>query len=513
MKVATQRTFRAVHTWTGIIAGMALFIAFYAGAISVFVHELNSWQLQSELVQPDPLDRAQPLVEKVLAQYPEVADGFTLQLPGEHGPKVSVLQYDDLSDTWRKFQLGDNNELLTMPGKIDFVSFIYDLHFTAGLPRLAGLYLFGVFCVLYGLALVSGVVIYAPVFLKDLFALRLGPSVKRLWQDAHNVVGLLSLPFHIIFAWSGAVLTIGFLMLAPFQFTVFDGKLLDIIEPDLNVVPHVEPVGDQHVVQPVEAIIYAAKTAIPKLNVESLFYHDAEDTNGNVKVRGTIEGPTLFHSATVVVNSTSGELIASQTPTDASPGTTFLRGLQSLHYGSFGDYAIKWLYFILGMAGAFLFYSGNLLWIESRRRASSPQQSRSTRIMAGLTLGISLGCMAGISALFLVPTFLPQAWHISSYYGVFFAVLCWCMLRQPAKAAVEMLIFTAVLTACIPLASFIQSGEFFIISMLEGHWVRFGVDITALLMAYGFWRLAMAARKRAILGPKNSVWALSPATN
>ena len=30
------RIYKSVHTWTGIIAGMALFIAFYAGAITIF---------------------------------------------------------------------------------------------------------------------------------------------------------------------------------------------------------------------------------------------------------------------------------------------------------------------------------------------------------------------------------------------------------------------------------------------------------------------------------------------
>jgi hypothetical protein len=44
-------------------------------------------------------------------------------------------------------------------------------------------------CVLYGLALAS-VIIYAPTFFKDLFALRIGKNIKRMWQDAHNAIGI-----------------------------------------------------------------------------------------------------------------------------------------------------------------------------------------------------------------------------------------------------------------------------------------------------------------------------------
>ena len=42
MKAATLRAFLSVHSWMGLLAGMALFIAFYAGAITVFTHALSS---------------------------------------------------------------------------------------------------------------------------------------------------------------------------------------------------------------------------------------------------------------------------------------------------------------------------------------------------------------------------------------------------------------------------------------------------------------------------------------
>src|SRR3546814_19255437 len=36
----------------------------------------------------------------------------------------------------------------------------------------------------------------------------------------------------------------------------------------------------------------------------------------------------------------------------------------ALHFGNYGSAPVRWSYFFLGLAGAFLFYSGNLLWIE-----------------------------------------------------------------------------------------------------------------------------------------------------
>ena len=56
MKVSTQKSFRNLHTWTGLLTGLLLLIAFYAGAISVFVHELQQWHgavQQRECSKPD----------------------------------------------------------------------------------------------------------------------------------------------------------------------------------------------------------------------------------------------------------------------------------------------------------------------------------------------------------------------------------------------------------------------------------------------------------------------------
>ena len=37
---------------------------------------------------------------------------------------------------------------------------------------------------------------------------------------------------------------------------------------------------------------------------------------------------------------------------------------------------MRWVYFVFGLSGAFLFYSGNLLWVEKRRRTRSATRRR-----------------------------------------------------------------------------------------------------------------------------------------
>src|SRR3546814_21003212 len=62
-------------------------------------------------------------------------------------------------------------------------------------------------------SLLSGVVIHLPKLLQNLFALRPGRNLKQFWQDAHNVIGVLSLPMHVMFAITGALLCLLFVLM------------------------------------------------------------------------------------------------------------------------------------------------------------------------------------------------------------------------------------------------------------------------------------------------------------
>ncbi len=505
MKAATLRSFLAVHTWMGLLAGMALFIAFYAGAISVFTHELNDWPRQPPAAASPqaPAQAAQALMDATLKQHPQAAESFYLLLPGEHGPQARLYWYQ--GSVARQFQLGPYGELRELPQRVGFVDFLYDLHFTAGLPRTFGTYLFGVVCILYGLALVSGVVIYAPVLLKDLFALRLGKNIKRLWQDAHNAIGLLSLPFHVIFAWSGAVLCLGVLLLAPFQYLVFDGKLMQLLEPDFELAAHVAASGTRAPPLTVAELLARVRIASPGLVPDSLAYHDAGDANARVEVYGKIAQRHLNTLGGVALEAATGKLLKVVEPRNMPPGMASLRGLQALHYGNFGHAPVKWLYFVLGLAGAFLFYSGNLLWVEARRKRRQPAQPLRTHVMARLTLGVCLGCIAGVSALFVAARVLLPGQERHVYYAVFLAALLWALWRPTARGAYELLLLCAATTLLVPLAGLYGAPG------LVAPW-RHGtillVDLIALLLAWGYWRMARASLRRARDGDQNSVWAL-----
>lgn len=506
MKAATLRSFIAVHTWVGLVAGFALFIAFYAGSVTLFHEELHAWATppQAAVAQPDP----QKLIDAVLQAHPKAAQQFYLRLPSETAPGL-VLEFDA-----RHFRLDATGALEEFRERSHLVDFIYRLHYTAGLPRSWGIYVLGVVCVLYGLALASGVIIYAPGFFKDLFALRIGKNIKRMWQDAHNAIGILSLPFHLMYAWSSAVLALGVLLLAPFQFLVFDGKLLQLVGQDIYVARPPKAAGVAAPLVPATRLLAEAKQAAPAMQVETMIYRQAGDANAQVQAYGPAHQKTVSSIGAVVLNASTGKVERVMVPQNYSPGTRFLRSLQALHFGNFGEAAVQWIYFVLGMAGAFLFYSGNLLWIEARRKRHKLVQPRSGRLMAQATLGVCLGCVAGLSAVFLANKLGPAGqlplWEERSYYAVFFGCVLWALARPPARAAHELLCACAALTLAIPLAHWWRTGTNPLLALLQGEWVVVGVAVVALLFAALYWRMARAVLRRGRHGDPHSVWSLPP---
>lgn len=69
---STLRTFITLHTWVGLVAGFALFVAFYAGAITVFHHDLPLRQSPHAInAPPQTLADTQRLLDGVLARHPQ----------------------------------------------------------------------------------------------------------------------------------------------------------------------------------------------------------------------------------------------------------------------------------------------------------------------------------------------------------------------------------------------------------------------------------------------------------
>lgn len=516
MKSSTIRTFQTVHTWTGLLAGFALFVAFYAGALTVFHHDIALWQSPPWRSEPARDVPVQGMIDRLLAAHPQAAKDFGIVLapPGtSQGPYAYWNDGEEHFATADKLDRPTDDEGATR-GKL--ADFIYALHDSLGIP-VVGLYLMGVVSVIYGLALISGLLIHLPQLLGDLFALRPGRNLKRLWQDAHNAIGVLSLPFHIIFAVTGALMCLFVPLFAALNLIAFDGKLGEAFAKAISTAPTVQASGQAAPMLSAEELIERARasalaTGVSAFEPDYVHYDHYGDANALVQVRGVAQR-TLGTYGTIALNGATGAVLEQHVGDTHSVNGLTNSSIYALHFGNFGGRAVQWLYFLLGLAGAFLFYSGNLLWIESRRKRRHAEQPRKTLVMARATLGVCLGTCAGIAAAFAA-TMLAQGLGIdpaapqqAACYGVAALAVAYACLRPVARAAVELLAFCAVAYVAVALADLLRNASAWSRPWTPQSVAVLGVDLTGIALGIGFAWLARASWKRALRGDGHSVWA------
>ncbi|MEN3112055.1 PepSY-associated TM helix domain-containing protein [Uliginosibacterium paludis] len=530
------RIYKSVHTWTGILAGMALFIAFYAGALTVFKDPIARWVAPPAAVRQVTLEDSALLVSRLLASRPEALRGFQLNLeiterrPGRVEWQVKPKdadEHDNLSGHFYLASLDAGGSVRvdeTQPSQL--VDLIDILHRVVGLPfdDDPARWFMGVIAALYAVALFSGVVVLLPTLVKDFFALRVGRNLKRMWLDAHNVVGIISLPFHIVMAVTAVVFAYHDGIYALQDRVLHGGKLSSAWSGPKPQGTKPEARDPAAMLPPLE-LVARAKALSPGFEPESLQYLQLASPRAMVRVWGN-DAAGLSPRAMggfVALDPWTGKVLSRDfLPGAQEAASLTLSSFFALHFATFGGTPVRWMYFVLALAGAWLFYSGNLLWVESRRKAQRrgeavPAQRLDTRLLAAATVGVCMGCVAGISFSMVAGKWLYghvadlNSWHWRVYYLVFFMSLAWAFLRGPARAAMELPALAAAATLAIPLTSLLGA----LVPAL-GWWAHtsgpaLGVDLTALALGLSLVWMQRATARRVRQGSADSVWSLGEA--
>lgn len=145
-------------------------------------------------------------------------------------------------------------------------------------------------------------------------------------------------------------------------------------------------------------------------------------------------------------------------------GMVMLCGLQVLYFGNFGYEVVKWLYFIFGLVGVFLFYSGNLLWIEFWCKWWQFEQLWCMCVMVVLILGVCLGCIVGVLVVFVVGV-LVLGWGWLIYYLVFGVCLLWVCLCQFVCVGYELLCLCVLMIVLVLFVGWVGNGELLFVVM------------------------------------------------
>ncbi|NWK75828.1 PepSY domain-containing protein [Acinetobacter sp. SwsAc6] len=532
MKVRTDiiRHAKELHTWVGITSGVLLFICFFAGGLSMFQHEISRWATPpAQSLNTIETHQYNELVEKVQAQHPETLKSFQLNLDSKefHYAPMQWKATTEVKNDEHSIDLHQNAMLATLEqdgtlhverenlSKLGWL--IEQLHETAGIPgtlgdHTVGMYVMGFVSVLYFLALMTGLIVLLPTLVKDYFAIRAGKNKKRFWLDAHNVIGITSLPFHILICATVIAFAYHDVIYGAIGGLVSKDKPLYARPPAMKVVEPVEPLN-------VEKIFANIQRQAPEYQISSISFNNLdkpEKASARVNLysseqmlRGDRFDVMMFNPYQTQPYRTNN------LNTHATAMDQVIRSMFSLHFGNYGGDLTRWLYFIFGIGGAFLFYSGNILWIESRiKRQKNPQlapvqQRKDVRFIANLSIGACLGCVFAVVVSMAIGRWgslanlgLESMNHllVYSYYLIFIFSLVYSFMVGAAKALPELLLAIAIVLSLVAPVSFIIS---LIASTPMTLW---WIDLITIVFALAFLRFYQQAKIRQYNAEAGAIW-------
>ncbi|MGJ7530686.1 PepSY-associated TM helix domain-containing protein [Variovorax sp. GB1P17] len=535
-----------LHTWCGLWFSWLLFAVFLTGTLAVFDEPISHWMTPEHHAEEEAAAAAPKVATAGRAQ--RLAWGTAYM--AEHHPQAQMWELwpadaqgaGELKVYW----FDANGEYVaaaldpatgaalaadtatpvrgTLAGH-HFVDFHYELH--AGQ---VGLWIVGIAALAMLVALISGVITHKRIF-KDFFTFR-PKKGQRSWLDAHNAVAVLTLPFQLMIAYTGIVISgLTFMPVAKLAQYGSDPAAQQRFMAELGggkparsgiamPVPDLESFaarGQALMGQPVRAVVIdhpgdaAARIGVYGWNGEAESLRRLSPTTGMAS----------FSAAT-------GELLQVRLPGAADGGTAALAqsAMGGLHMASFGGWAVKWLYFLCGLAGTAMMGTGAILFIVKRRGKHGTEFGGATarvyRLVEGLNVaaiaGLGIACIGYLWANRLVPLGLTQRadWELRVFFGLWLLALVHALLRRPGAAWREQMGLLAALCLLLPVLNFATTGDWPLAQWLRGDWESAGVEGVAMvfgLAALGGMRvLRRRDRHGAAHAPKKAMHAATTTT-
>jgi uncharacterized iron-regulated membrane protein len=503
-----------LHTWGGLWFCWLAFAIFLTGTLSVFTDAISDWMRPEAPMHADaaPYARAgnhdaQLAHGLALLQRKAPHSNMWELWPREGEQRFNIYwlnaqgRYEDAHvSTATGTELPEEARTVRdTAGGNHFVEFHHALH--AGV---AGLWIVGAASVAMLVALISGVITHKRIF-KDFFTFRPAKG-QRSWLDAHNL-GVLTLPFLFVIVYSGLAISWHTYVPAVLWAQQLRG------EGHVNVKdygPERGATGRPGVLAPLAPLVRQAEETF-RSPVFAVVINHPGDAGMTVQVYGTTspatqDGNLLSTRGVLTFDGVSGALLETRMPhrAPANGARATMSTLDELHRLHFAGSAIRWLYFVSGLAGTAMMASGAVLFMVKRRQKSqrefgarTPQVYRLIEVLNVASIaGLSLACIGYLWANRLVPLGIDERhdWEILAFFGAWLATLLHAALRPAAQAWREQLLAAATLCLLLPALNAATTGQHFAGYVAQGDWERAGVELTSL--AFGLLLVAAAWRVR-----------------
>ena len=530
-----------LHTWFGLALGFVLMACFFFGSLSVFDREIDRWAIPASRFAPQPMPSFDKVLRPVFEDMKPSQQSIEFMRDKVNGPMPERF---DTVRNWGAYTTHRDPMLSLFAGYVvpnsknpdDGVrgnrtidprsggalpddqlkvgsGFLYPLHYSLTFYwKGLGFWIVGFAALMMLVALVTGVVMHRKFF-REFFTFRPKKAVQRSVLDLHNMMGVLALPFHFFFAFTGLVIFAGIYF--PVSHTQLEPlhELHEQHEAQTTGLPH-DRAGVAAPLASVDDMVreaqrrWAAKGMAGEVGLLSLRH--VGDANGYVSVFRAGTDRIALVGDGIHFKASTGEVLREDPPRTAVDSlNTFLTGLHLQH---FRHWLLRWLYVLGGLMGCVCIATGFIFFVEKRKKQHAKQGRQGSRIVDALAVTTVTGMLIATCTILianrLLPASLPSGWpprgDLEQYlfWAGWVAAMAHAFWRsapvasgQPNPAWRENGGAVAAMAATAVGLNWITTGDHLLKTVGEAYWPVAGVDLSLLVCAA---LAVVAARKLAL---------------
>ncbi len=498
MKTNFRQSMAWLHTWVGLVLSWILYFIFVTGTLGYFDSEIDRWMTPETPTYHVQNDVSLPIAEAYLQQHAPDAALWDINLPIDRTEPYLWVAYKTQPENGKKsgrFQeeslnpyTGQTIEKRATSGGQTLYRMHYRLHY---MPRQLAYYLVGICTMFMLLALITGIVIHKKIF-REFFTLRRSKKPSS-WLDGHNLLSVMSLPFHLMITYSGLLMFLFTYM--PFALTAHHGFGKEEQQHFFDRYYNNEPPktsGQPAKMLSLTQLYQKARLTVGEETIYQIELFSPNDANAQVAFILKPKSATQY-GRELVLNAITGETIDWKESHQSSRAFYFT--MLSLHEGLFADTSLRWLYFLTGLLGSAMLASGMILWTVKRRKKARKNGGGSIgyRLTEGMNIAAIIGFPIAVGVYFLSNRLLPLNMTDRANWEVHCMFIAWLMTfihgifrsctRQGDKAWCEQLWLAGAVFISLPVVNALTTQWNFYTSLTEKQWIFVSFDLVAVFFA------------------------------
>ena len=516
------------HTISGIIICAILYVIFFAGSFAFFRNEIAAWQNNTSYkTYREDHKNVDHLLDSLRGQTNLHGRDITFYMHREgtsaylglSASNDSILNKENLAkitpeqkaakknsrrrggdDDSKNFTYNfANKKAGDYVQNYDMGEFLFRLHFLAQLNQVPirvgiapfGYLIAGITAFIFLFALITGLLLHWDKIVSNFFVFRPFSKWKTVWTDMHTALGVIGFPFQFIFAVTGTFLIINSVLALPLSKLLYDGDQQKMyqemgVSAETNFPYTYKPLNADINIAP---FLDLAKHKWPEADFQRITIKNYADSNMHVIMELEPHFNKSFAgSGLLSVRAADNKVVAEKSPvSDASYADGVRSIIYRLHYGDYGGYPLKMVYFILGVMGCLVIISGILIWLVARDKNNVIPRKRKFNFWAASIFTAICLTMLPVTALTFIAIKLSPEVNQDFIYRVYFYSwllfsLYYIIRRSIRRTNRETLLVGSILAFFIPLANGFMTGNWIWDTFRNGQRDIFVVDFLWLMI-------------------------------